>query len=102
MSFVTHEQGHAHGLVDRSIVRSRAGVQAVAVSLLVLGLAAGAQAAVFALSNSVALLADLIHNAGDALTVVRHLRDRAGDVRTMTVVVVRVRRVADEVVRHFI
>jgi cation diffusion facilitator family transporter len=61
---------HSHGLVDRSIVRSRAGVQAVAVSLLVLGLAAGAQAAVFALSNSVALLADLIHNAGDALTAV--------------------------------
>ncbi len=51
-------------------MRSRAGVQAVSVSLLVLGLAAGAQAAVFALSNSVALLADLIHNAGDALTAV--------------------------------
>jgi cation diffusion facilitator family transporter len=51
-------------------VRSREGVQAVSVSLLVLGLAAGAQAAVFVLSDSVALLADLIHNAGDALTAV--------------------------------
>ena len=39
-------------------------------SLLVLGLAAGAQAAVFVLSGSVALLADLIHNVGDALTAV--------------------------------
>jgi divalent metal cation (Fe/Co/Zn/Cd) transporter len=36
----------------------------------VLGLAAGAQAAVFLLSGSVALLADLIHNVGDALTAV--------------------------------
>jgi cation diffusion facilitator family transporter len=34
----------------------------------VLGAAAAAQALVFVLSGSVALLADLIHNAGDALT----------------------------------
>ena len=63
-----HDEGHSHGLVDRSIVRSRAGVAAVAKSLAVLGLTAGAQVAVFALSGSVALLADLIHNYGDALT----------------------------------
>jgi len=64
------EHGHSHGLVDRSIVRSRAGVKAVAISLAVLGLAAGAQLAVFLLSGSVALLADLIHNFGDALTAI--------------------------------
>ena len=64
------EHEHSHGLVDRSILRSRAGVRAVALSLLVLGLTAGAQVVVFALSNSVALLADLIHNFGDALTAV--------------------------------
>ena len=62
--------GHSHGLVDRSIVRSRAGVKAVSFSLAVLGIAAGAQRAVFLLSGSVALLADLIHNFGDALTAV--------------------------------
>ena len=62
--------GHTHGLVDRSIVRSREGVKAVALSLLVLGLAAGAQLLVFLLTHSVALLADLIHNFGDALTAV--------------------------------
>jgi cation diffusion facilitator family transporter len=43
-------------------------VRAVGKSLLVLGLTAGAQVAIFALSGSVALLADLIHNFGDALT----------------------------------
>ncbi len=53
--------GHSHGLVDRSIVRSREGVKAVSISLAVLGLAAGIQLAIFTLSGSVALLADLIH-----------------------------------------
>ena len=65
-----HGHGHSHGLVDRSIVRSREGIKAVSISLGVLALAAAAQVAVFALSGSVALLADLIHNFGDALTAV--------------------------------
>jgi Co/Zn/Cd efflux system component len=58
------EHGHSHGLVDRSILRSRAEVRAVAASLAILAVAAGAQLAIFALSGSVALLADLIHNFG--------------------------------------
>lgn len=60
--------GHSHGLIDPTIRRSRAGIRAVVLSLLVLGLAALAQGVLFALTNSVALLADLIHNAGDAAT----------------------------------
>src|SRR3954465_15376108 len=62
--------GHSHGLVDESIKRSRDGVRAVALALVVLGLTAAAQAAVFAISGSVALLADLVHNAGDAATAI--------------------------------
>ena len=65
-----HDHGHSHGLVDRSIVRSRAGVRAVALSLAILGVAAAAQLVIFAFSHSVALLADMIHNFGDALTAV--------------------------------
>jgi cation diffusion facilitator family transporter len=65
-----HSHPHSHGLVDRSLVRSREGVRAVSVSLAVLGLTAVAQTVVFAVSGSVALLADLIHNYGDALTAV--------------------------------
>ncbi len=61
-------QGHSHGLVDESIKRSRRGIRAVSLSLAVLGLAALAQTAVFIASGSIALLADLIHNFGDALT----------------------------------
>jgi hypothetical protein len=65
-----HDHGHSHGRVDASIVRSRAGVRAVSISLVVLGIATAAQAIVFLASSSVALLADLIHNGGDALTAV--------------------------------
>jgi Co/Zn/Cd efflux system component len=64
------EHGHSHGLVDRSIVRSRAGLKAVSLSLGVLGGTALVQAAILVLTGSVALLADLIHNVGDALTAV--------------------------------
>jgi cation diffusion facilitator family transporter len=66
----SHGHGHSHGLVDPSIKRSRAGLRAVGISLAVLGLTALAQAAIFTFSGSIALLADLIHNVGDALTAV--------------------------------
>lgn len=62
--------GHSHGLVDDSIKRSRAGLRAVGLSLAVLGVAAAAQTLIFVLSGSVALLADLIHNFGDAGTAI--------------------------------
>jgi cation diffusion facilitator family transporter len=60
--------GHSHGLVDPSIVRSRAGIRAVSWSLGVLSVTALAQAFIYSRTLSVALLADLIHNFGDALT----------------------------------
>ena len=66
----SHEHGHSHGLLDRSIMRSRAGLRAVGWSLAVLGATALAQLAIYLSTGSVALLADLIHNAGDALTAV--------------------------------
>lgn len=65
-----HRHGHTHGLLDPSIKRSRAGVRAVLLSLLVLGLTALAQLAIFAATGSIALLADLIHNFGDAATAI--------------------------------
>jgi cation diffusion facilitator family transporter len=65
-----HSHEHSHGLVDRSIMRSRAGLRAVAVTLGILGLTAIVQAAIYVATGSIALLADLIHNAGDALTAI--------------------------------
>jgi cation diffusion facilitator family transporter len=62
------EHGHPHGLVHPSIKRSREGIRAVGLSLAVLGLTALVQGVVFLTGGSIALLADLIHNFGDALT----------------------------------
>lgn len=85
--------GHSHGLVDHSITRSRDGLRAVGISLGVLLVTAVAQVAIFALTGSLALLADVIHNAGDALTAIPLaiaflLRSRVAERRAGYVVVV--------------
>ena len=64
-----HRHGHTH-VLDPEVLRSRAGMRAVLVSLGILGATAAAQAIVYVLTGSVALLADLVHNAGDALTAI--------------------------------
>ena len=64
------EHDHSHGLIDRSILRSRAGIRAVSWSLAILTVTALAQAFIYTRTLSVALLADLIHNFGDALTAI--------------------------------
>jgi cation diffusion facilitator family transporter len=64
------EQGHSQGLIDPSIMRSRAGVRVVLASLAILAATAAVQTGIYVVTGSVALLADLIHNAGDALTAV--------------------------------
>jgi cation diffusion facilitator family transporter len=51
-------------------MRSRKGLQAVGISFAVLGVAALAQTVIFLASGSIALLADLIHNFGDAATAI--------------------------------
>jgi cation diffusion facilitator family transporter len=65
-----HAHGHSHGLVHDSIKRSHDGLRAVGLALVVLAATALAQTAVFVASGSVALLADLIHNFGDAATAI--------------------------------
>jgi cation diffusion facilitator family transporter len=62
--------GHSHGLVDPSITRSHDGLRTVAISLGVLLVTAILQGVLFVATGSVALLADLIHNFGDALTAI--------------------------------
>ena len=87
-----HEHGHRHGngafsrlrhgaahwftphshdagdKVDSALEASREGMGALWRSLAILGLTAAVQAVIVALSGSVALLGDAIHNAADALT----------------------------------
>lgn len=61
---------HTHGVIAPEIASSARGIWAVKWSLVGLLLTAIVQAAVFWLSGSVALLADMIHNVGDAMTAV--------------------------------
>jgi len=63
-----HDHGHSHGLIHHSIKRSREGLKAVGLSLAILAATAFAQVAIFLATGSIALLADLIHNFGDAAT----------------------------------
>jgi cation diffusion facilitator family transporter len=83
-----HHHDHPHGLrsaikevfaphshdsadsVDSALESSAAGIRAVKVSLLVLGVTAIAQIAIVVVSGSIALAADTIHNFSDALTAV--------------------------------
>ena len=65
-----HGHDHSHGGVDPRILRSHEAMRTLALSLIVLGVTAGFQLVVVVLSGSVALLADTVHNIGDALTAV--------------------------------
>jgi len=66
-----HDHGHSHGpFIDTSITRSRAGLRAVSLSLMILLITAVLQVVVYIATSSVALLVDLLHNGGDALTAV--------------------------------
>jgi cation diffusion facilitator family transporter len=65
--------GHSHdhaSRVDVALRDSAEGIRAVKISLVVLGITAAAQVVVVALSGSVALFADTVHNFSDALTAV--------------------------------
>lgn len=62
--------GHSHGAADAAIFASARGIWATKVSLVVLLATAIVQGAVFFFTGSVALLADTIHNIGDAATSV--------------------------------
>ncbi|EGJ34145.1 MULTISPECIES: cation diffusion facilitator family transporter [Moorena] len=64
------DHSHTHGVIDPEIASSARGIWAVKWSLVGLVITAILQAVVFWLSGSVALLADLIHNVGDAMTAV--------------------------------
>ncbi|MBP1159403.1 MULTISPECIES: cation diffusion facilitator family transporter [unclassified Rhodococcus (in: high G+C Gram-positive bacteria)] len=67
--FVPHRHDAA-GNVDDALESSAIGIRAVKVSLVVLGVTALVQLSIVAVSGSVALLADTIHNFSDALTAV--------------------------------
>ena len=62
--------GHTHGIVDPAIATTARGLWVIKWSFVALFVTALLQLAVVILSNSVALLADMIHNVGDAATAI--------------------------------
>ena len=67
--FAPHSHDHSDG-VDDALESSAAGIRAVKISLLALAVTAAFQLVIVALSRSVALAADTIHNFSDALTAI--------------------------------
>ena len=65
-----HAAGHTHGIIDPSIATSERGLWAIKWSFAGLAATAVIQLLVVFLSGSVALLADTIHNFGDAATAI--------------------------------
>ncbi|HYN80161.1 MAG TPA: cation diffusion facilitator family transporter [Gemmatimonadaceae bacterium] len=62
--------GHTHGMVDPSITSNERGLWAIKWSFVGLAVTAAIQLVVVFISSSVALLADTIHNLGDAATAI--------------------------------
>ena len=62
--------GHTHGVIDPSLTTTDRGIWAIKWSFVILAITAALQLVVVILSGSVALLADMIHNVGDATTAI--------------------------------
>lgn len=62
--------GHTHGVIDPSITTTERGIWAIKWSFVILAVTAVLQILLVFATNSVALLADTIHNFGDATTAI--------------------------------
>ena len=62
--------GHTHGVIDPSLTSSDRGIWAIKWSFVILAITAAFQLVIVVISGSVALLADMIHNVGDAATAI--------------------------------
>jgi cation diffusion facilitator family transporter len=62
--------GHSHGSIDPSIVTNKKGIWAVKWSFIILMITFFIQVVIVIFTGSVALLADTIHNLGDAVTAI--------------------------------
>jgi cation diffusion facilitator family transporter len=63
-------KGHTHGIVDPTLATTTTGIWAIKWSFVILAVTAALQLVVVFASGSVALLADTIHNIGDATTAI--------------------------------
>ena len=63
----THDHSHHELAADRAFLDNQLAVRTVWIALAALGLTTALQIVIYIASNSVALLADTVHNLGDAL-----------------------------------
>jgi cation diffusion facilitator family transporter len=70
LSAAAKVHGHTHGTMDATIATTTEGIWAIKWSFAILAVTAAFQFAVVVASGSVALLADTIHNFGDAVTAI--------------------------------
>ena len=63
----THDHSHSDLAGDRAFLDNRLAVRTVWIALVALGLTTALQVVIYIASGSVALLADTVHNLGDAL-----------------------------------
>ncbi len=64
------KHGHSHGSLDPAIISTKKGIRAVMWSFIILMITFLIQVTIVVYTGSVALLADTIHNLGDAVTAV--------------------------------
>jgi cation diffusion facilitator family transporter len=64
------DHGHTHGFIDPTIATTERGIWAIKWSFVILAVTVLFQITIVLLSGSVALLADAIHNLGDAATAI--------------------------------
>ena len=64
------DHGHTHGVIDPTIASTSRGIWAIKWSFIILMATTLMQIAVFYFSGSIALLADTVHNFGDASTAI--------------------------------
>lgn len=62
--------GHTHGVIDATIATTTRGIWAIKWSFIILAITSALQIMVVIASGSVSLLADTIHNVGDATTAI--------------------------------
>ena len=62
--------GHTHGVIDATIATTDRGIWAIKWSFIILAITSALQIVIVVATGSVALLADTIHNVGDATTAI--------------------------------
>ena len=71
----THDHSHSDLAGDTAFLDNQLAIRTVWIALIALGLTTALQVVIYIASGSVALLADTVHNPGDALNIIPQLEE---------------------------